>query len=76
MSANNEIEARESHFFDEFAGLVDPAHVPVLKMFEPGVCPENHFILKWLGDVRSLKILDLGCGAGEAAVFFALQQEF
>ncbi|MFH1746386.1 MAG: class I SAM-dependent methyltransferase [Planctomycetota bacterium] len=64
---------REESFHDEWGQAIDPAHVPVVESFEACTAPENRFIMNWLGDVRGRRVLDLGCGAGEAAVYFAMQ---
>jgi ubiquinone/menaquinone biosynthesis C-methylase UbiE len=61
----------EEEFHDEWGRSVDPADVPVVPSFEACTAPENRFIIDWLGDVRGLRVLDLGCGAGEAGVYFA-----
>jgi ubiquinone/menaquinone biosynthesis C-methylase UbiE len=41
------------------------------EFFEACTSPENKIIIKRLKDVRGKKILELGCGAGEASVYFA-----
>jgi ubiquinone/menaquinone biosynthesis C-methylase UbiE len=73
VKTTHEIEVSESHHHDEWAAGIDPAAVPVLQTFEAESCPENRSILQWLGSLENLRILDLGCGAGEASVYFALQ---
>lgn len=65
--------AHEERFHDEWGKRIDPDEVPVIETFEACTAPENRFIMNWLGDVRGLRVLDLGCGAGEAAVYFALR---
>ncbi len=65
--------AQEQRFHDEWGMAITPEHVPVSEAFEACTAPENRFITGWLGGVRGLRILDLGCGAGEAATYFALQ---
>lgn len=63
--------AREERFHDAWANaetLPDPA-----KVNEALTSPELRFIHQTLGDVRGLKVLDLGCGLGEASVYFALR---
>ncbi len=62
----------EELFHDEWGQALDPEQVPVVESFEACTAPENRFIVQWLGDVRGLRVLDLGCGAGEAATYFAL----
>jgi SAM-dependent methyltransferase len=63
----------EERFHDEWGKAIDPEQVPVIESFEAPTAPENRFICRWLGDVRGLRVLDLGCGGGEAAVYFALR---
>ncbi|MHC5110713.1 MAG: class I SAM-dependent methyltransferase [Planctomycetota bacterium] len=63
--------AEEEQFHDEWGKAIDPNTVPVIESFEACTAPENRFIMNWLGDVRGLRVLDMGCGAGEAAVYFA-----
>ncbi|MBM2815875.1 MAG: Methyltransferase type 11 [Ignavibacteria bacterium] len=41
------------------------------EFFEACTAPENRIIITKLGDIRGKKILELGCGAGEASVYFA-----
>ena len=65
--------AGEEHFHDLWGRSIDPDQVLVVESFEAVTAPENRFIMSWLGDVRGLRVLDLGCGAGEAAVYFARQ---
>lgn len=62
---------REAAFHDEWALAVDPATVLVTESFQACTAPENRWIMEILGDVRGKRVLDLGCGLGEAAVFFA-----
>jgi SAM-dependent methyltransferase len=64
---------KERQFHDEWGGTIDPDEVPVIETFEACTAPENRYITDWLGDVRGLRVLDLGCGAGEAAAYFALR---
>ncbi len=63
----------EERFHDEWGKAIDPSTVPVIASFEACTAPENAHIMRWLGDVRGLRVLDLGCGAGEAATYFALR---
>lgn len=65
--------AREEHFHDQWAksaidNLPDPVHVN-----EALTSPELRWIHTTLGDVRGCRVLDLGCGLGEASVYFALR---
>jgi ubiquinone/menaquinone biosynthesis C-methylase UbiE len=75
MATNQDVElkSREQQFHDQWAGAIDPATVMVDESWEAVTCPEHRWIRQQLGDVRGLRVLDLGCGAGEAAVWFAKQ---
>ena len=61
----------ESRFHDEWAHSIDPGEVRVREAFELPTAPEHQFILSAVGDLRGKKVLDLGSGLGEAAVYFA-----
>ena len=63
----------EQHFHDHWASRIDLTSIDVLTAFEGSTAPENRFILARLGDLTNKKILDLGCGAGESSVYFALK---
>ncbi len=63
---------REREFHDEWAKAIDPAKVMVRETFTASTSPESAWLFKRLGDLRDLKLLDLGSGAGESAVWFAL----
>lgn len=62
----------ERYFHDRWAESLDPEKVEVYKAFEGCTAPENRFILSMLGPLTGKRILDLGCGAGENGVYFAL----
>jgi len=64
---------RERVFHDQWAKLIDVDGLRVRDYFEACTAPENRFILKQLGDITGKKMLDLGCGAGENSVYFALK---
>ncbi|MGB0715721.1 MAG: methyltransferase domain-containing protein [Phycisphaerae bacterium] len=63
----------EEDFHDEWGKAIDPDTVPVTGSFEACTAPENQFVMNWLGSVKNLRVLDIGSGAGEAAVYFATQ---
>ncbi len=62
---------KEEIFHDGWANSIDVDRLMVDESFEACTAPENRLIMKKLGDVRGKNILELGCGAGEAAVYFA-----
>ncbi len=69
----NETLARERLHHDQWAASLDMDKVFVRESFEASTAPENRFILKQLGNLKGKRLLDLGCGAGENSVYFALK---
>lgn len=69
-------QEREAIFHDEWARSIDIDAVKVKEIFESPTAVENKFILSLLGDIEGKTILDLGCGMGDATVFFATQGAF
>lgn len=61
----------EETFHDAWAGSIRVDDVMVDESFEACTAPENRLLLERLGDVRGRKVLELGCGAGEASVYLA-----
>ena len=61
----------ERIFHDEWAKEIDPDELDVYAAFTGPTTPEYHFALQQLGDLKGKRLLEIGCGAGEAAVFFA-----
>ena len=68
-----ELLERERSFHDRWAESIDVDGIRVSDYFEACTAPENRFILGHLGDVEGKMLLDLGCGAGENSVYFALK---
>lgn len=64
---------RERAFHDAWAQAIDPQQVLVRETWEGSTSPENRWILSQLGDVRGKRVLELGSGAGEGAVYLALK---
>ncbi len=62
----------EEIFHDEWAASVDVTKINVRQMNEACTAPEMRYIRSALGDLRGRTLLDVGCGLGEAAVYFAL----
>lgn len=63
---------REREFHNQWALSVDASTVDVYGAWTPLATPENHWIFSKLGELSGKKLLDLGCGLGEASVYFAL----
>lgn len=63
----------EEHFHDEWAAGVDVAAIDVSGMNTACTAPEMRYIRQALGPLRGKRLLDVGCGLGEASVFFALE---
>lgn len=63
----------EEDFHDAWADALDPADVLVDESWTASTAPEHRWISAQLGDLRGVRVLDIGCGAGEAAVWFAKQ---
>lgn len=64
---------KERLFHDAWAAAIDVDGIRVADYFEACTAPENRFILRNLGNIRGKRLLDLGCGAGENSVYFAMQ---
>jgi 2-polyprenyl-3-methyl-5-hydroxy-6-metoxy-1,4-benzoquinol methylase len=63
----------EREFHDEWAKSEHPEEIKVLERNEAMTSPEMRFITKELGSLEGKKLLDLGCGLGEASVYFAMK---
>ena len=63
----------EEDFHDAWALTIAPERVMVDASWQATTCPEHRWIRRQLGPVRGKRVLDVGCGAGEAAVWFAKQ---
>jgi SAM-dependent methyltransferase len=67
------IHEKEADFHDRWAAQVPLDQIAVREAFESPTAMENQFILRRIGPLRGLKLLDIGAGLGESAVYFALQ---
>ncbi|HEX8322680.1 MAG TPA: class I SAM-dependent methyltransferase [Tepidisphaeraceae bacterium] len=63
--------AREQAFHDEWASSLRVEDVLVDESWSAATCPEHRWFRSHLGELKGKRVLDLGCGAGEAAVWFA-----
>lgn len=70
---HDQIVSKEKHFHDEWAADIDAGTVRVTENFSSDILPEPQWIRAQFGDLHGKKLLELGAGAGEAAVYFALQ---
>lgn len=62
----------EEVFHDEWAASVDVTRINVRQMNEACTAPEMRYIRQALGELKGRTLLDVGCGLGEASVYFAL----
>ena len=63
--------AEEEAFHDAWAREIAVEAIDPDLAFHPAISPETDDALRRLGDLKGLRVLDLGCGAGEASVRFA-----
>ncbi|HSI87164.1 MAG: class I SAM-dependent methyltransferase [Candidatus Methylacidiphilales bacterium] len=68
-----EVLDRESNFHDEWAASTPLDQIQVVASFEAPTAQENQFILQHMGDIRGKRILEIGSGLGESAVYFAMK---
>lgn len=73
QSESDLIVQREKEFHNQLARSININELLVREAFESPTAIENRFVLRSIGDPKGKKILDLGCGAGETSVYFALQ---
>lgn len=66
-------EERERRFHDGWAESENLGAVDVRAAFESLFAQEGRFIRRLLGDLEGRRLLDVGCGLGEASVYFALE---
>jgi 2-polyprenyl-3-methyl-5-hydroxy-6-metoxy-1,4-benzoquinol methylase len=64
-------ENKESEFHDQWASQAINEQLYIDEAFESESAPENRQILRWMGNLKGKKILELGCGLGESSIYFA-----
>jgi SAM-dependent methyltransferase len=67
------VHAKETEFHDAWAQATSLEAINVRAAFEAPTAPENRFILRRMGELRGKRLLDIGAGLGESAVYFALR---
>jgi 2-polyprenyl-3-methyl-5-hydroxy-6-metoxy-1,4-benzoquinol methylase len=72
QSDDSERLTKERAFHDAWAGAEDIDSIDVRTANEACTAPEMRYITQRLGDIRGKRLLDVGCGLGEASVYFAL----
>ncbi len=63
---------KERAFHDAWADSENITNIDVRTANEACTAPEMRYITRRLGDIRGKRLLDIGCGFGEASVYFAL----
>lgn len=63
----------EREFHDAWAGSEDIDAIDVRGSNEVCTAPEMRYITARLGNLSGKRLLDVGCGLGEASVYFAMQ---
>lgn len=73
LVANSGRKQAEEVFHDQWAASEDVTNINVRHRNEACTAPEMRHIRRNLGDLRGKTLLDVGCGLGEASVYFALE---
>ena len=64
---------KEEIFHDKWAEKEKIEYIDVRQVNEAITSPELRYIRETLGDIKGKSLLDVGCGLGEASVYFALE---
>lgn len=70
---HDNVISRERTFHDQWAQTININELLVRESFEAPTAIENQYALRQMGNLAQKHVLDLGCGAGEASTYFALQ---
>ena len=71
--ASTDKQRIEQQYHDNWAKSIDVGSLLVREAFEAVTAAENRYAFERLSPVQGKTMLDLGCGAGETSVYFALQ---
>lgn len=64
---------KERKFHDDWANSEEVEKIDVRASNEVCTAPEMRYLIKRLGNIKGKRLLDVGCGLGEASVYFAMQ---
>lgn len=73
MAVETEKQKIEQEFHDRWAKSIDVGTLLVRESFEAVTALDTAYAFSQLSPVAGKKILDIGCGAGENSVYFALK---
>jgi len=73
QTAHDERIQNERDFHDAWANSEEVEKIDVRASNEVCTAPEMRYIIQRLGDLKGKRLLDVGCGLGEASVYFAMQ---
>ena len=71
QTVHDERIQNEREFHDAWADSEDIERIDVLASNEVCTAPEMRYITRRLGNIKGKRLLDVGCGLGEASVYFA-----
>lgn len=66
------IQEQEEEFHDKWAKNNDVQAINVKKYFTAPTATECRYVFKKMGNLKGKTVLDLGCGFGEASIWFAM----
>ena len=72
LTTHDERIQNEREFHDHWANSENVEKINVRASNEVCTAPEMRHITQRLGDIRGKNLLDVGCGLGEASVYFAM----
>jgi SAM-dependent methyltransferase len=67
------IHDKERAFHDDWASQTTLEEIHVHEAFEGPTAMENEFILREMGPLKGVALLDIGAGFGESSVYFAIK---